>query len=86
VFSRQSLEGRLQRGLILYDEGLRIPEPMEFFEEITRHKLLQGVLPSEYIYSPRQLDALMMAYVSWMAGNPSEKLVSRDNLSLPVPE
>ncbi len=59
---------------------------MEFFEEITRHKLLQGVLPSEYIHSSRQLDALMMAYISWMAGNPSEKLVSRENLILPAPE
>ncbi len=86
LFSRQTLEGRLQRGLILYDEGLQIPDPMEFFEEITRHKLLQGVLPAEYIYSSRQLDALMMAYVSWMAANPSEKLISRDNLILPAPE
>ncbi len=86
LFSRQSLEGRLQRGLILYDEGLQIPDPMEFFEEITRHKLLQGVLPGEYIYAPRQLDALMMAYVAWMSGKPSQKLVSRDNLILPAPE
>jgi hypothetical protein len=86
LFSRQSLEGRLQRGLILYDEGLQIADPMEFFEEITRHKLLQGILPSEYIHSSRQLDALMMAYISWMAGNPSEKLVNRGNLTLPAPE
>lgn len=86
LFPRQSLEGRLQRGLILYDEGLQIPDPMDIFEEITRHKLLQGVLPTENIYSSRQLDALIMAYVSWMAGNPSEKLVSRDNLILPAPE
>ena len=86
LFSRQSLEGRLQRGLILYDEGLQIPDPMEFFEEITRHRLLQGVLHSEYIHSSRQLDALMMAYISWMAGNPAEKLVNRDSLTLPAPE
>jgi hypothetical protein len=86
LFPRQSLEGRLQRGLILYDEGLQIPDPMEFFEEITRHKLLQGVLPSEYIHSARQLDALMMAYISWMAGNPAVKLINRDNLTLPAPE
>ncbi len=86
LFPRQSLEGRLQRGLILYDEGLQIPDPMEFFEEITRYKLLQGVLPNEYIYTSRQLEALMMAYISWMAGNPAEKLVNRDNLTLPAPE
>ena len=86
LFPRQSVEGRLQRALILYDEGLQIPDPMDFFEEITRHKLLQGVLPAENIYSSRQLDAMIMAYVSWMAGNPSQRLVSRDNLILPAPE
>jgi hypothetical protein len=85
LFSRQTLEGRLQRALILYDEGLQIPDPMDFFEEITRHKILQGVLPTENIYSSRQLEALVMAYVAWMAGNPSERLVSRNNLILPAP-
>ena len=83
LFSRQSLEGRLQRALILYDEGLQIPDPMDFFEEITRHKILQGVLPAENIYSSRQLDAMIMAYVSWMAGNPSEKVTVRDQYLLP---
>jgi hypothetical protein len=85
LFPRQSLEGRLQRGLILYDEGLQIPDPMEFFEEITRHKLLQGVMPSEYIHSPGQLDALMMSYVAWLAGNPSQKVNLKGDLLLPAP-
>jgi hypothetical protein len=83
LFPRQSLEGRLQRALILYDEGLQIPDPMDFFEEITRHKLLQGVLPSENIYSSRQLDALAMAYVAWTAGNPEENTAARGQLLLP---
>jgi hypothetical protein len=86
LFPRQSLEGRIQRALILYDEGLQLPDPMDFFEEITRHKLLQGMLPTENLYSSTQLDALVMAYVAWMAGNPSERLVSRDSLILPAPE
>ena len=45
--SRSVLEGRLQRQLVLYEAGLGIRDPMEFFEEITRHKLLLGKLPME---------------------------------------
>jgi hypothetical protein len=86
LFSRQSLEGRLQRALILYDEGLQISDPMDFFEEITRHKILQGVLPNENIYSSRQLDAMIMAYIAWMAGIHDGKVVFKDNLILPAPE
>jgi hypothetical protein len=83
LFPRQSLEGRLQRALILYDEGLQIPDPMDFFEEITRHKLLQGVLPAENIYSTRQMDALAMAYVAWVAGSPTENASTRGQSLLP---
>ena len=83
LFARQSLEGRLQRALILYEEGLQIPDPMDFFEEITRHKLLQGVLPAENVYTSRQLDALVMAYVAWMAGSLDENPGARNQSLLP---
>jgi hypothetical protein len=83
LFPSRTLEGRLQRGLILYEEGVQIEDPMDFFEEITRHKLLQGVLPTENIYSSRQLDALIMAYVAWLAGNPAEKVIVRNQFMLP---
>jgi hypothetical protein len=83
LFSRRTLEGRLQRALILYEEGLQIDDPMDFFEEITRHKLLQGKLPAENIYSSRELDALVMAYLAWMAGKSTEKVVLRDQTLLP---
>ena len=83
LLPRWTLEGRIQRGLILYDEGLLIHDPMDFFEEITRHKIIQGTLPVENLFSPKQLDALMLAYVSWMAGNPAEKVMIRDQVMLP---
>jgi hypothetical protein len=67
--SRRSLGGLLQRALILYGEGLQIDDPMEFFEEITRHHLLAGVMPVELLYSASELDALAAAYVSWMLIN-----------------
>ena len=83
LFLRQTLVGRLQRALILYDEGLQIDDPMDFFEEITRHKILQGILPTDNIYSSKELDALMMAYVAWLAGSPAERVVTKGAFMLP---
>src|SRR5688500_15627846 len=60
--SRRTLGGLIQRALILYDQGLQIDDPMEFFEEITRHHLLAGVMPLELLYSASELDALAAAY------------------------
>jgi hypothetical protein len=64
---KPTLEGRLQRELILFEHGLRIRDPMNFFEEITRHKLMNGILPLELVYYPEQLDALVAAYTAWLA-------------------
>ena len=63
---RPTLEGRLQRQLVLYEQGLGIHDPIDFFEEITRHKLLKGTLPMEQVYTPEQLDAISAACVVWM--------------------
>jgi hypothetical protein len=68
-FPKTTLEGRIQRQLVLYDENLNILDPMRFFEEITRHRLLTGRLPYEGIYESRQLDALISAYIAWLTGN-----------------
>lgn len=64
---KPTLEGRLQRQIVLYDAGLHIKDPMDFFEEITRHRLRLGVMPMELIYHPEQLDALMAAYTAWVS-------------------
>jgi len=70
---KPSLEGRLQRQLALFDAGIGIKDPMDFFEEITRHKLLKGELPMDLLYLPEELDALAAAYVAHLvrqdAGN-----------------
>ncbi|MBK9209486.1 MAG: DUF429 domain-containing protein [Anaerolineales bacterium] len=65
--ARTSLEGRLQRQLILYESGMRVKDPMDFFEEITRHKMSKGIWPVELLYLPDQLDALVAAYTAWLA-------------------
>lgn len=66
--ARPTLEGRQQRQLALYEQRLGIRDPMEFFEEITRHKLLKGALPIEQIYTAEELDALAAAYMAYVAG------------------
>lgn len=66
-FRRGTLEGRLQRQLVLHDLRLPVPDAMEFFEEVTRYKLLHGVLPAEEIHPQRELNALMAAHVAWLA-------------------
>jgi len=74
LFSRSSLEGRLQRQLILFEAGLRLRDPMDFFEELTRHKLLKGSLPLQQLYTSEQLDALAAAWVAWRAVCRSEEV------------
>lgn len=64
-----SLHGRLQRMLALYDLGLRLPDPMAFFEEITRYRLLQGVLPLDQVLTAPALSALAAAYLAWQAAH-----------------
>ena len=66
-FPKPSLEGRLQRQLLLNDKGLQINDGMVFFEEITRFKLIRGILPSDVLYLPEQLDVLVAAYTAWLS-------------------
>jgi predicted nuclease with RNAse H fold len=73
---KPTIEGRLQRQLLLYELGLRIKDPMDFFEEITRHKMLKGIWPVELLYRPEQLDALVAAFTAWRAAYKSEQVIS----------
>lgn len=69
-----SLEGRLQRQLILADQELPVPDAMDFFMEITRFKLVQGELPLTNIHSTAELSALAAARVAWLAGCEPEQI------------
>lgn len=86
---RTNMEGRLQRQLALYEEGLGIRDPMDFFEELTRHRLLRGVLPVEKIYTAEELDAIVAAYTAYVAGRHPERVMhigdeSEGQITLPV--
>ena len=62
---KNTLEGRMQRQLVLFDNGVQLPDPMEYFKEITRTRLLSGSLPHGDLYSPGELDALCAAFSAW---------------------
>jgi hypothetical protein len=88
---KPALEGRLQRALVLFEHGVRLEDPMEFLEEITRHRLLLGSLPTEMIPRPSQLDALVAAFTAWVALTRPRDLTRVGNqqeghIVLPVPE
>lgn len=63
----KTLEGRIQRQLLLQEEHLNVRDPMIFFEEITRHKMLTGQLPEGVLISPAELNALVAANTAWSA-------------------
>jgi hypothetical protein len=86
---KPTLEGRLQRQVALCEQGLGIKDPMAFFEEITRHKLLHGTLPMEFIYAAEELDTIMAAYVAYHFVNSPEEMVlvgdkQEGQIALPV--
>lgn len=90
-FSKPTLEGRLQRQLILTDKSLGITDAMDFFEEITRFRLMKGILPTDVLYSPEQLDVLVAAYTAWLAANQPDEVTKvgdrrEGQLILPVRE
>lgn len=66
IFEPLTLEGRLQRQLLLYEEDLPVPDAMKFFEEVTRFRLLKGILPTDDLYESGELNALAAAYTAWL--------------------
>lgn len=72
-FPKYTLEGRIQRQLALYEQQVKIPDPMQLFEEITRHKLLNGKLPTEHLFGAGELDALLAAYTAWLVVNDPDR-------------
>ena len=64
-YPKRSVEGRMQRQIVLHAEGLRIHDPMYSFEEWTRHRFLTGQLNMDDLYEHDALDALVAAYTAF---------------------
>lgn len=73
--SKATLEGRLQRQLALHEHGVRVKDPMDFFEEITRFKLMKGNLPLDLVYAADMLDVIAAAYTAWLAAHRAEQIL-----------
>jgi hypothetical protein len=86
LLPRRTLEGRLQRSAILFEQGLQIVDPVELFEEFTRFKLVQGILPLEKLHSPKELDALVAAYLAWVSVNRPGQIRRQGEFLLPAKE
>lgn len=71
-----TLEGRIQRQLVLLDEGLNVPDAMDFFEEITRYKILKSILPTQNIFPQPELNAWAAAHTAWLAVHHPERIRS----------
>jgi hypothetical protein len=72
---QNTLEGQIQRQLILADCGLPVPDAMGYYEEITRHRLLSSNLPLDNIYSHAELNAVAAAFTAWLASNEPERVI-----------
>ncbi len=75
-YLKHSLEGRLQRQLILYENNINIADPMRFLEEITRHRIITGSLPLDFLLSTEELDALVAAFTAWWMVNRPDQSTS----------
>jgi hypothetical protein len=73
-FTAGTLEGRLQRQLVLRDQRLPVADAMDFFEEVTRHKLLHGILPVANLHPQPELNALMSAQIAFLAATKPEQI------------
>jgi predicted nuclease with RNAse H fold len=71
---KDSLEGRLQRQLLLFREGVEIHDPMDILEEITRHHLLEGTLTLPGLFTHDELDALVSAYTAYLAARHPDRV------------
>lgn len=71
---KETLEGRLQRQLVLYLEGVDLANPMHALEEITRHHLLTGNLPLQGLQEHAALDALMAAFSGYLVNRHPDRI------------
>jgi hypothetical protein len=74
ILPPNTMFGRLQRQMTLYNLGVNIPDPMDFFDQITRHRIVQGQVPEEMIFSTSRVQALTAAYLAWLVKNQPDQV------------
>jgi hypothetical protein len=75
----KTLEGRMQRQLVLYDCGLKLEDPMRLLEEITRFRLKNGEWNFDSLLAAPRLNAAAAAYTAWLVGNRRQQITQLGN-------
>ncbi len=73
-YDSRSLEGRLQRQLLLWEFGLNLKDPMNFLEEFTRFRLRTSQVPLEQILPGHELRAMIAASTAWLLDNHPDRV------------
>jgi predicted RNase H-like nuclease len=73
---KHTLEGRIQRQLVLFQRNINLPDPLELVKDLTPKHLLEGTWPGEKLYNQAELDALVAAYTAWQAANHPEEITA----------
>lgn len=73
-FLKKTLQGRLQRQLVLHLEGLDVHNPTEILDAIDREHLLRGNLPLDDLCSTEELDSLVNAYTAFLVMSNPERV------------
>ena len=74
--AKNTLEGRIQRQLVLHRQNMGVPDPMDLLQEITPQRLLEGAWPLDKLYSQGELDALVAAFTAWQAANHPDQITA----------
>jgi predicted nuclease with RNAse H fold len=75
-YTKQSLEGLLQRQLILYEAGIDVPDPMRSLEEMTRYRLKTARVNFDGVLSHDELDALAAAYTAYVLDREPDRVTA----------
>jgi hypothetical protein len=73
-YESRSLEGRLQRQLLLWEFGMAVKDPMNFLEEFTRFRLRTSQVPMDQILPGHELRAMIAASTAWLLDNHPERV------------
>lgn len=74
-FLKGTLEGRLQRQLVLHLEGLAVANPNKILKGIHREHLLRSQLPLDGLQNSSELDTLVNAYTAFLAVTSPERTI-----------
>lgn len=65
---------RWQRQLLLLEQEIPLPDVMQYFEEVTRFRILQGTLSEDLVYQHPELNAILLAWLGWLVSFQSARI------------